>query len=370
MPTDVVPLVDLEASHREVAAEVVTGFERVLASRAFVLGPEVEAFEEELALFLDVRRCVGVANGTDALELALRALGIGRGDEVVIPANTFVATAEAIVRAGAAPVLVDVDPVHHLMDVDQVLSVVSPRTAAVLPVHLFGQLVQMETLLSLADRAGLAVVEDAAQAQGARRHGRSAGTFGAAAATSFYPGKNLGAYGDAGAVVSDDDDVADKVRALRNHGGLTKYAHHVVGVNSRMDSLQAVVLRAKLRRLSTWNEARRSAAARYDALLTEVPRVVPPATMAGNEHIWHLYVVRVPQRDAVLEDLHAAGIGAGVHYPVPVHLTGAFEHLGYRRGAFPVAEAAAAEILSLPMFPEISVMQQELVVGELTRAVG
>jgi dTDP-4-amino-4,6-dideoxygalactose transaminase len=311
-----------------------------------------------------------VANGTDALELALRAVGVGPGDEVILPANTFIATALAVVRAGALPVLVDAEPEHHLIDLAQVAKHVTARTRAVMPVHLYGQMVPLEELESLIRQSGLIVIEDAAQAQGARRQGRGAGTLGLCAGTSFYPGKNLGAYGDAGAVLTNSDAIAGKVRALRNYGSEVKYHHPEIGFNSRLDTLQAVVLKAKLRHLAKWNEARREAARRYDDLLAGVSGVTPPRTLPGNEHVHHLYVVRVPRRDEVLRLLNDDGVGAGIHYPVPIHLQGAFKHLGLAEGSFPVAERAAKEILSLPLSPEITPEQQTRVVDSLRRALG
>ncbi len=370
-----IPLVDLAAAHAEVAEEVEAGFKRVIADTAFVGGAEVAAFEREYAAFSGVPHCVGVANGTDAVELALRAVGVGPGSEVVLPANTFVATAEAVARTGADVVLVDVNPLTYLMDVDAALAAVTDATRAIAPVHLYGQLAPVERLrIGLAElgRRDVSIVEDAAQCQGATRFGEGAGAQGIAA-TSFYPGKNLGAYGDAGAVVTADEDLAVTVRTLGNHGGLKKYVHELVGVNSRLDGLQAVVLRAKLTRLARWNEARRAAATRYDDLLSSVD-VVRPVTLEGNEHVWHLYVVRVPgdgtpaRRDEVLGKLNAAGIGAGIHYPYPVHRTPAFASLGYPQGAFPHAEQAAGEILSLPLYPQITAEQQERVVAALAEA--
>jgi len=363
-----IPLVDLSAQHREVAEEVERGMAEVMANTAFVLGPQVAAFEEEFAAFSGVRHCVGVANGTDALELILRSLDIGPGDEVILPANTFIASALAVTRAGAVPAFVDCDPVHHLIDVDAVEPAITPRTRAVMAVDLYGQVAPFEALEPLCESHRIALVEDAAQSQGARRGGRRAGGFGAAAGTSFYPGKNLGAYGDAGAVLTDCDDLAERVRRLRNYGSEAKYEHPEQGFNSRLDTLQAVVLSAKLRRLARWNEQRREAAVRYDALLAELVEVERPVTSPGNEHVWHLYVVAVPERDRVLASLHAAGVGAGVHYPLPCHLQGAYAELGYREGSFPVAESAAGQILSLPIFPGISAKQQESVVGVLREA--
>jgi dTDP-4-amino-4,6-dideoxygalactose transaminase len=361
-----IPLVDLQAAHAEVAEEVDLGFKRILAATAFVGGEEVAAFEREYAAFTGVPHCVGVANGTDALELALRALGVGPGAEVILPANTFVATAEAVARAGARPVLVDMDPASYLIDTTAALAAVTDATAAIAPVHLYGQLAPVEQLVDALAGKGVHVVEDAAQCQGATRYGRGPGSWGVAA-TSFYPGKNLGAYGDAGAVTSTDATVATTVRTLSSHGGLTKYAHDLIGVNSRLDGLQAAVLRAKLARLSAWNDARRAAAQRYDALLADLD-VVRPMTLPGNVHVWHLYVIQVERRDEVLARLNAAGIGAGIHYPTPVHLTPAFSGLGHARGDFPHAEAAADRILSLPIYPQITPEQQERVVTVLAEA--
>lgn len=365
-----IPLVDLKAQHAQVAAEVASGLERVMSETAFIQGKDVAQFEQAFAAFSGVKHCIGVANGTDALELALRANDIGPGDEVLVPANTFIASALAVVRAGAMPRLVDCDPDYQLLDPDQLSRHINPRTRAIMPVHLFGQLAPMEAISEVARAHNLIMVEDAAQAQGAARNERGAGAWGSATGTSFYPGKNLGAYGDAGGVITNDDSVATRVRQLGNYGSNVKYHHPALGFNSRLDTLQAVVLNAKLKRLAAWNEQRRAAAARYKELLADVPGIVLPETMPGNQHIWHLFVVRVGRRDEVLQRLHAAGIGAGVHYPKPIHMQGAFSHLGHRPGDFPIAERAASEILSLPMFAEITPEQQERVVSELRRALG
>lgn len=364
-----IPLVDLSAQHAAVADEVADGWRDVLAHTSFIGGPHVAIFEREYAEFIGVSQCVAMANGTDAIEIALRALGVGRGDECILPTNTFIATAEAVCRAGATPVLVDcADDETYLIDTDAVEAAVTQRTAAIIPVHLYGQAAQVERLLSLARRIGAWLVEDAAQSQGARRNGVSAGALGDASATSFYPGKNLGAYGDGGAALTASADVAARMRMIRDHGSPAKYQHEVLGVNSRLDTLQAVVLSAKLRRLTAWNAARRAAAARYDELLSGCDAVVRPRTLDGNEHVWHLYTVRVPDRDRVLKELQAAGIGAGIHYPVPIHLTPAFAGLGYAQGTFPVAERSARELLSLPLFAEITATQQERVVSALMSA--
>jgi dTDP-4-amino-4,6-dideoxygalactose transaminase len=364
-----IPLVDLAAQHAAVADEVASGWQEVLAATAFIGGRQVAAFESEYAEFIGTQHCVGVANGTDAIEIALRALGVGAGDECILPANTFIATAEAVCRAGATPVLVDcADDGTYLIDTAAVEAAITPRTRAIIPVHLYGQAAPTERLMPLAEQIGAFVVEDAAQSQGARRHGASAGALGHAAATSFYPGKNLGAYGDAGAVLTGSEQVAARMRMIRDHGSPRKYEHEVVGVNSRLDTLQAVVLSVKLRRLAGWNAARRAAAQRYDALLAGLDDVILPRTLDGNEHVWHLYVVRVPDRDRVLKELQAAGIGAGIHYPVPIHLTAAFAELGAAEGAFPATEQASRELLSLPLFAEITAGQQERVADTLKSA--
>jgi dTDP-4-amino-4,6-dideoxygalactose transaminase len=360
-----IPLVDLAAAHAEVAEEVETGFKRVIAETAFIGGAEVAAFEQEYAAFAGVPHCVGVANGTDALELAFRAVGVGPGTEVVIPANTFIATAEAVARTGADVVLVDCDPRTYLIDTQAALAAITPRTRAIVPVHLYGQLAPVEELRAGLAGRDVAIVEDAAQCQGATRYGRGAGVDGIAA-TSFYPGKNLGAYGDAGAVVTARAEWATTVRTLGAHGGLKKYTHDLIGMNSRLDGLQAVVLRAKLARLADGNARRRAVAVRYDELLAGLD-VTLPVTLAGNEHVWHIYCVRIPggRRDDVLARLNADGIGAAIHYPFAVHRTGAFAHLG---GSYPNAEAAGPELLSLPIYPQITPAQQERVTEALAAA--
>ncbi|HEY7174017.1 MAG TPA: DegT/DnrJ/EryC1/StrS family aminotransferase, partial [Micromonosporaceae bacterium] len=302
----------------------------------------------------------------DAIELALRALRIGPGDEVITAANTFVATAEAIVRTGATLVLADCDE-NFLIDPSAVIAAVTPKTKAIVPVHLYGQMAPMGALGQIAG-GRIHLIEDAAQSQGATQDGHRSGSVGSVAATSFYPGKNLGAYGDAGAVTTSSDDLAERLRMLRNHGGVKKYQHLEVGVNSRLDGLQAVVLSAKLALLDEWNDERRAAAERYGELLKGVDGVVAPEIAPGNEHVWHLYVVRVPERDSVLAKLGAAGVGAGIHYPAPIHLLPAFADIGAGPASFPVAEQLAREILSLPMFPGITDRQQEYVVEQVEKA--
>ncbi|GAA5081956.1 dTDP-4-amino-4,6-dideoxygalactose transaminase [Thermocatellispora tengchongensis] len=362
-----IPFVDLRAAHAEVEEEVLAGFARVLRDTAFVQGPDVAAFEEEFAAFSGVAHCVGVGNGTDAIEIALRAAGLPEGAEVVIPANTFVATAEAVVRAGLRPVLADADPETLLLDPDAAAAAVTPRTAAIVPVHLYGQQAPMAALQALADRHGLAVVEDAAQSQGSQQAGRPPVGL---AATSFYPGKNIGAYGEAGAVLAASAEAARAARLLASHGSERKYVHESFGFNSRLDTLQAVVLRAKLKRLAAWNERRREAADRYAKLLGGAEGVRLPAVAPGNVPVWHLYVVRVAERDRVLDALREAGVQAQIHYPVPIHLQPAFAGLGRGPGDFPVTEAAAGEILSLPMHPHLTPEDQERVAEALVKAVG
>jgi dTDP-4-amino-4,6-dideoxygalactose transaminase len=364
-----IPLVDLRAAHAQVAAEIQAGFDDVISSTAFVKGEVAAAFERDYAAFTGVAHCVGVANGTDALELALRAAEVPAGAEVIMPANTFVATAEAVVRAGARPTFADVDPDYLLLDPGALQAALSQQTGAVIPVHLFGQMAPMGAVADAAGR-GTVIIEDAAQAHGATQSGRPAGSFGLLAGVSFYPGKNLGAYGDAGAVLTESAEHARRVRLLGDHGSERRYEHVTIGFNSRLDAFQAVVLRAKLRGLAAGNLARRQAASRYDELLAHLPEVILPRTAPGNEHVWHLYAIRVPRRDHVLRCLHDEGIYAGIHYPVPVHLQPAFRHLGYGAGDFPVAEAAAGQLLSLPLYPQITHEQQARVANAVGRALG
>ncbi len=364
-----VPFVDLAAQSAEIADEVTQGFAEVIGATAFIAGQPVAEFEREYAAFAGVGHCIGVANGTDALEFALRGAGVGAGDEVIVPANTFIATAAAVVRLGARPVFVDMNA-DYLIDPSRVADAIGPRTRAIVPVHLYGQMAPMAELAEVVrGRDDIVIVEDAAQSQGARQGNLAAGAVGVAAGTSFYPGKNLGAYGDAGAVLTNDAAIADTIRSLHDHGSRVKYHHEMVGWNSRLDTLQAVVLRAKLARLAGWNEARRAAAARYEEMLSGVDAVQTPRTVPGNVHVWHLYVVQVPDRDAVLAALHDAGIGVGIHYPVPVHLQPAFADAAIGRGTFPLAETAADRILSLPMHPHLRPEQQEHVVSVLRGAV-
>lgn len=365
-----VPFTDLAAQQREVDEEVLPRLRAALGSGAFIGGPEVAAFEAQYAAYSGSRHCVGMGNGTDALEAALRAVGVGPGVEVIIPANTFIATAEAVLRAGGTPVLVDVDERTLLIDPDAVEAAAGRMTRVILAVHLYGQIAPVERLLPIARRIGAVVVEDAAQSQGARRHGRVSGSLGRIAATSFYPGKNLGAAGDAGAVTTDDASLARTVRMLGSHGSEHKYVHEVLGFNSRLDAVQAIVLSAKLRRLEDWNARRRAVASVYGALLHDVDGVALPVVAEGNEHVWHLYVVRVANREHVAAELDAAGIATGIHYPVPLHRSPALARQRMRVTDCPVADAAAGEILSLPIFPHMTASQVVRVARAMREAFG
>jgi len=358
-------MVDLKAQYRAIKHEVDGAIAGVIESCDFILGKEVEAFEREFAAYCGVESCVACGNGTDSISLALQAVGVGPGDEVITVSHTFIATAEAVTAIGAKPIFVDICPDTLLMDVSKVADAITSRTRAILPVHLYGQMVDMDPLLAIAHRYNLKVVEDAAQAHGATYKGRRAGSIGHAASFSFYPGKNLGAYGDAGAVVTPDANVARWIAKARNHGRATKYEHDFEARNSRMDGIQGAVLRAKLRRLDDWNQARRLIAARYDELLEGLPEVRRVNTRPDGQPVFHLYVVRHPARDEMLGRLREDAIEGGVHYPVPLHLQRAYAHHGLGVGSLPVTERAAAEVLSLPIFPELELRDCERVVAVL-----
>ena len=361
-----IPLVDLQRQHELIEASITAEWKRITSESDYILGKSVLEFESAFASYCEVAFCTGVASGTDALELALRALGIGRGDSVVVPANSFIASALSVLRAGADVVLVDNDPHSYLIGPEQIEAKFSRRVKAIMPVHLYGQVAPVERI---SKSFTVPIVEDAAQSHGARRLGRRAGSLGTVGATSFYPGKNLGAYGDGGAVVTDHPDIASRVRTLRNWGSDEKYHHPEVGFNSRLDSMQAAVLVVKLRYLEEWNRQRREAAQCYETLLSRREAIHLPITLDGNEHVWHLYVVRVENRDQVLSRLHEQGVEAGIHYPIPMHLQGALATLGHRRGDFPVAEMTADTCLSLPIFPGITESEQEQVAEALLAAV-
>ncbi len=347
-----VPFVDLAAQYAAIKSKVDPAIASVLHRTNFILGQDVELFEKEFAAFCEAEYAVGVDTGTSALELILRAYDIGTGDEVITVANTFIATALAISYAGATPILVDADPQTYNMDVYRLERAITPRTKAIIPVHLYGQPADMDSIMDIARKHGLKVIEDACQAHGARYKGRRVGSLGHAAAFSFYPAKNLGAYGDGGMIVTRDEHVAQGVQMLRNYGQREKYTHIVRGLNRRLDTLQAAVLRVKLKHLDDWNAARRRHARRYDQLLADSP-VTLPLEADYAESVYHLYVVRTDEREALMSFLQERGVSAGIHYPIPIHLQPAYEGLGYWKGDFPVAERYAAKIVSLPMYPEL-----------------
>jgi len=361
-PAVQVPFVDLTLQTRGLRDEILGDVERLLETGAFVNGPAVEAFESAFAASTGRALCVGVASGLDALRLALVAAGLEPGDEVLVPAMTFVATFEAVAQAGGVPVPVDVRPDDVGIDVEAAEASCTERTRFAMPVHLYGQPVDQVALRALAERRKLIVVEDACQAHGAERDGLRAGTSGLAAAYSFYPSKNLGAMGDAGALVTDDDALADRVRALRQHGERRRYHSEEIGYTARLDALQALVLTRKLPHLEGWNEERIAAAARYTHALVGVGDLVLPTTMPATRHVWHLYTVRTAAPERLAEHLQARGVSTGRHYPEPPHLSGAFAHLGHGHGAFPVAETIGRETLSLPIYPGITEEQQDAVV--------
>lgn len=362
------PLVDLHAQYNSIKTEVDAAMHAVVESAAFVGGPAVREFEAAFATFCECSHVVSCANGTDAIYVVLRGLGIGAGDEVITVTNTFIATAEAISSTGAKPVFVDVGPDTALIDTNQIEAAITQRTKAIIPVHLYGQPADMDEINRIAKTQGLAVIEDAAQAHGARYRGRRVGALATAATFSFYPGKNLGAYGDGGAMAFTDSVLARRCAMLRDHGRLDKYLHELEGVNSRLDTLQAAVLLVKLRHLDSWNAARRRAAGWYVERLRDVPDLVLPVVADGNEPVWHLFVVRHPRRDRVREAMEKAGIGVGIHYPVPLHLQPAYAHLGHAKGRFPVAEQLAATCWSLPLYPELTETDVDRVVTALRGA--
>lgn len=350
-----VPFLDLQAQYRRYQPEFDHAIQAVLDSSAYVHGPAVTEFEQQFGAYLGVAHVCGVANGTDALYLALRACGIGPGDEVITAANTFIATAEAITATGAAVVLVDADPVTYTIDPALIPRALTARTKAIIPVHLYGQPADMASILDIARASGLRVIEDACQAHGARYDGQRVGTLGDIGCFSCYPGKNLGAFGDAGIAVTNDDALAERVRLLGNHGSRRKYVHEIEGWNSRLDSIQAAVLSVKLKRLDEWNRARNDHASAYQAHLRELPVNIP--RIRNDSHVWHLFVIEADDRDTLAEYLAQRGVGTGIHYPCPLHLLPAYRDLDYSVGDFPVSERAATRILSLPMFPELTNQQ-------------
>jgi dTDP-4-amino-4,6-dideoxygalactose transaminase len=362
-----IPLVDLHAQHLSIKKDIDDAIAAVLTRSAFIGGEELRQFETEFARYCEVKACVGVGNGTDALYLALRALQIGPGDEVITVAHTFIATAETISLTGARPVFVDIKEDSMLMDPDRLEAAITARTRAIIPVHLYGQPCEMDRIMAIAHRHSLKVIEDAAQAHGARWRGKRAGSLGDVACFSFFPGKNLGALGDGGAVVSQDEKLIASIRALANHGRIDKYIHETEGVNSRLDGLNAAILRVKLRNLDVWNEARQCHARQY---LEELrgSAIMLPVIHPDAHSVWHLFVVRMTARDDALARLNEQGIAAGVHYPVPLHRQPAYRHLQIPQGALPVTERVAATILSLPMYPELAQNQISTVSSALIDA--
>jgi dTDP-4-amino-4,6-dideoxygalactose transaminase len=364
----IVPFLDLAAQYASLRPEIDAAIQAVLESHAFVLGPELAAFERDFAAFVGSRHTIGVSSGTDALELVLRAYGIGPGDEVLTVANTYIATCEAVSATGATIRWVDADARTYNMDPSLIEAKITPRTRAVIPVHLYGQAAALDPIVEVARAHRLRVIEDCAQSVGARWRERMTGTVGDAGCFSFFPGKNLGAYGDGGAVVTDDDELADRLRLLRHHGMRQKYVHEVEGFCRRLDNLQAAVLGVKLPRLATWNAGRQRIAARYDALLAGLPALVTPAVAPGAEHVYHLYVVQVPRRDQIQLALRDRGVETGIHYPIPLHLQPAYADRNHRPEDYPVSATCAPRLLSLPIYPEMTDEQVEYVVISLRAA--
>lgn len=364
-----VPLLDLVAQYQTIRDEIEPALRAVIERQGFVMGPEVAELESALATFTGVPHAVACASGTDALLLPLRALELQPGDEVIAPAFTFFATAGAIHNAGGTPVFADIDPITFNITPEAIEAAITPRTRAIVVVHLFGQMAPMELIAPIAAKHGLAIIEDGAQTIGARRLINGVwthpGTLGTVATLSFFPTKNLGAWGDGGMMLTNDADLGARLGRLRLHGGAKQYHHDEVGFNSRLDSLQAAVLLVKLRHLAGWNDARRAHADHYQAAFADVPAVCPPRVDAANEHIWHQYTIRAERRDELMAHLKDRGIGCAIYYPLPLHLQPCFAHLGYTRGALPVTEAAMDTVLSLPVYPELTEAQQAEVVGAI-----
>ena len=366
-----VPLLDLRGQHQALRSQLLAAVERVIDSQQFVLGPEVKALEDEIAEYSTTKFAIGCASGSDALFLALMALDLNPGDEVVTSPFTFFATASAVTRFGAVPRFVDIDPRTYNIDPSKIEAAITPRTRAIIPVHLYGQCAEMDAILAIGARHGLPILEDAAQAIGAEHRGRSAGSMGKVGCFSFYPTKNLGGAGDGGMLVTNDEALAGRLRRLRAHGGANEYHHDEVGINSRLDAIQAAILRVKLKYIDEWSETRRKKAAFYTDAFREADlaaKVIPPFVGHEGRHIFHQYVVRIPEhRDAMMAHLAEHGVGSRIYYPVPLHLQKCFAYLGYRAGAFPEAELAALETLALPCFPEMTLDQQRYVFEVLTK---
>ncbi|MCX8022628.1 MAG: DegT/DnrJ/EryC1/StrS family aminotransferase [Syntrophorhabdaceae bacterium] len=360
-----VPFLDLKAQYETIKEEINIAIQDVIEHTAFAGGPYVSKFEEAFSEFCGSSYAIGVGSGTEALWFCLLGLGIGPGDEVITVPNTFIATAEAISFSGARPVFVDVDEKTYNMDPNLIESAITSKTKAIIPVHLFGQVADMEPIMAIAKKHGLYVVEDACQAHGAEYKGKKAGTFGVAGAFSFYPGKNLGAYGEAGAIVTDNLELADRIRVLRDHGQARKYYHNIIGWNGRMDGIQGAVLSVKLRYLTTWNDKRRKNAYLYNSMLKGIDGLVTPYEADYGKHVYHIYAIRVKERENVISKLAERGVSCGIHYPVPIHLQTAYSSLCLIEGRFPIAEKVTKEFVSLPMYPELTEEQIKHVVKEL-----
>ena len=360
-----IPFLDLKAQYRTIKDEVHAAINKVIENTAFAGGPFVAAFEEEFAKFCGTGQAIGVGNGTDALWMALVALGIGAGDEVITTPNTFIATAEAISLAGATPVFVDIEEITHNMNPAEIERAITNKTKAIIPVHLFGQPADMDPIMAIAQKHGLHVIEDACQAHGAEYKGRRAGSIGIAGCFSFYPGKNLGAYGEGGGIVTNDDALAAKMRMFRDHGQARKYYHDIIGWNARLDGIHGAVLSVKLKYLNNWNDARRKHAAAYTKGLATVEGIIVPREMEYARHVYHIYAVRVKERDKFMAYLNGKGIACGIHYPVPLHLQKAYSFMNKGPGSFPIAEKCAAEYVSLPMFAELTDEQVTYVVDQI-----
>jgi dTDP-4-amino-4,6-dideoxygalactose transaminase len=362
-----IPFVDLKAQHLSIKDEIDFAIQRVVDSTNFIMGDEVKSFEEEFSQFCEAKFAIGVSSGTDALHLALLACGIGAGDEVITVPNTFIATTEAISHCGARPIFVDVNPDTYNIDATKIEDKITPRTKALLPVHLYGQPAEMDPILEIARKHNLKVVEDCAQAHGAKYKGKKVGSIGDVGCFSFFPGKNLGAYGDGGAVVTNDEHIAEKIRLLRNHGRKAKYEHLIEGYCDRLDAMQAAILRVKLKHLNKWNEKRRQIAKLYNQFFKGTA-IILPKELEDFESVYHLFVIRVKNRDNLQKKLYEYGISTGIHYPLPLHFQPAYKYLGFKRGDFPIAEKFSLEVLSLPMFPEI-IREQIEYVAEIVKSI-
>lgn len=361
-----IPLVDLKAQYRSIKPEIDAAIQDIMENTAFIMGKGVNEFEASFAKYAHTKHALAVANGTDALLLAMIAMGLGAGDEVITTPHTFIATIEPMIQLGIKPVFVDIDPKTYNIDPNKIEAAITSKTKAIAPVHIYGQAANMSAIAAIAEKHGLAILEDAAQAHGSEWEGKRIGSWGKVTGFSFYPGKNLGAAGEAGGIITNDDAMAEHMRLLLNHGSETKYRHTVIGYNARMDGLQGAILNVKMNYIEQWTEQRRANAAYYDEILGNIEGLILPYAEPRARHVYHLYVVQVAgNRDAILSALHEKGIGAGIHYPIPCHLQPALADLGYKAGDFPIAEAVANQIISLPMFPELSHEQMDYVAAIL-----